>query len=69
MILKDAVEERWVDSSVYQHGATTPPSSEVVVTKRHLTQAMIPGKHLVKVEISQKLYNEHLASIVASEEK
>jgi len=63
IILKDAVEERWVDSTVYNS-----TSGNVVVAKRSLSQAMIPGKHLVKVEISQDLYKEHVEPILSSVE-
>ena len=65
IILKDVVEERWVDSSVYNSNTT---NGNVVVAKRRLSQAMIPGKHLVKVQISQDLYKEHVEPILSSVE-
>jgi len=60
------VEERWVDTSVYNDDDAA--NSKVVVTKRHLSQAMIPGKHLVKVEISQSLYDKHVVPVVSTDE-
>ena len=49
-----------------QHQYNT--TGNVVVAKRSLSQAMIPGKHLVKVEVSQDLYKEHVEPILSSVE-
>jgi hypothetical protein len=64
LILKDVVEERWVDSSVYSNTS----SANIIVVKRNLSQAMIPGKRLAKVQVSQSLYEEHVAPVVPSVE-
>lgn len=69
LILKDVVEERWVDTSVYAGANDNEKSSKVIVAKRNLSQAMIPGKHLVKVEVSQQLYKEDVAPFVASDDE
>lgn len=57
MILMDVVEERVIDSRDY--GSTTPKRLAV---KRELSQAMIPGKHLVKVEIEKDLYETKMTN-------
>lgn len=74
MILSNVIEERWVDSSVY---APSPPAAagktttttrqqkqRIIVVKRELSQAMIPGKHLVKVHVRKSLYEQRVAPIL-----
>ena len=36
----------------------------MIKTKRVLVQAMIPGIHLVKVELSQSAYQEHVQPLL-----
>jgi hypothetical protein len=52
LILTNVVEERWVDSSDY-----STATQEKVLASRQLSQAMIPGSRLMKVEIDESLYN------------
>lgn len=66
IILVDVWEERTIRPSDYGASitttATTTPGSNVsndcVPVRRELAQAMIPGKHLVKVEIDEELYEK-----------
>jgi hypothetical protein len=70
MILTNVLEERWVDSSVYAPPATTTTTGttlRIVVVRRELSQAMIPGKHLVKVQVRRSLYEQRVAPMLASE--
>jgi hypothetical protein len=79
MILTNVIEERWVDSSVYAPSpptTTTPAAAgtqkatqkhRIIVVKRELSQAMIPGKHLVKVHVRKSLYEQRVAPVFASE--
>eukprot|EP00547_Thalassionema_nitzschioides_P014756 CAMPEP_0194241592 /NCGR_PEP_ID=MMETSP0158-20130606/7412_1 /TAXON_ID=33649 /ORGANISM="Thalassionema nitzschioides, Strain L26-B" /LENGTH=100 /DNA_ID=CAMNT_0038976517 /DNA_START=50 /DNA_END=352 /DNA_ORIENTATION=- len=65
LILGHVLEERTVDSSFYcdeDYAATN--GSKVIVAKRELTQAMIPGIHLIKVEIEKSLYEEEIEPIL-----
>ena len=54
IILSDVVEERMVDSSIY---LTAKSPSRIITVKRRLSQAMIPGPHLVKVEVTRDVYD------------
>ena len=69
IILDDAEEVRWIRNaaSIYNPTSTleikdgddekqqdTDDNSEVTVVKRTMAQALIPGKHLVKVELLQE---------------
>jgi hypothetical protein len=63
------IEERWVDSSVYNTAAAaaaadSATSHRIVVVKRELSQAMIPGKHLVRVQVKRSLYKERVKPIL-----
>lgn len=60
LILGHVVEERTVDSAVYSGSA----GGKMIKTKRVLVQAMIPGIHLVKVELSQSAYQEHVQPLL-----
>ena len=60
LILGHVVEERTVDSAVYSGSA----GGKMINTKRVLVQAMIPGIHLVKVELSQSAYQEHVQPLL-----
>ena len=53
MILTNVVEERWIYSSDYS--STT---SKRLLARRELSQAMIPGSRLVRVEIDSTVYKE-----------
>ena len=43
-----------VDSSIYR---TSKTPSRMITVKRRLSQAMIPGPHLVKVEVTREVYD------------
>jgi hypothetical protein len=59
LILTSVVEERWIDTSDY---STTNNSK--ILARRNLSQAMIPGTHLCKVELDKSTYTEHVEPIV-----
>jgi len=60
IILSNVVEERTVDSSMYET-AKTP--GQVITIKRRLSQAMIPGPHLVKVEVTKAVYDAAICKV------
>jgi len=64
IILSQVTEERTVQASVY-NPRNSP--TEMLVAKRTLSQALIPGVHLVKVEIAKDTYDAHVAPIIESE--
>ena len=66
LILSQVVEERTVDSSVYSHEKDAPSSE--ISAKRLLAQAMIPGSHLVKVEIAQSTYDKFIQPVLVASE-
>lgn len=54
-----------VDSSFYcDEEYTAANGSKMIVAKRELTQAMIPGIHLVKVEVERSTYEEDIEPIL-----
>jgi hypothetical protein len=53
------VEERWIDSSDY----STKTNKQILV-QRELSQAMIPGSRLTKVEIDQSTYEARMAPVL-----
>ena len=55
MILTNVIEERYIDTSDY-----TTTNSTKLLARRELSQAMVPGSHLMKVEIDQSLYESHM---------
>ena len=57
MIMMDVLEERTINASDY--GAS---ESKELAVQRELSQAMIPGKHLVKVEIEKELYEKKMSN-------
>ena len=61
IILSNVVEERGVDTTVYE---TAKKPGKTVTTIRNLSQAMIPGVHLVKVEVAKQVYNRHVEPIL-----
>jgi len=52
ILLTNVVEERMIEL----------PNEASIPTKRKLTQAMIPGKHLQQVRVSRKDYQRHATS-------
>ena len=52
----DVIEERYISPADY--GATGPTANRRVLVQRELSQAMVPGKHLVKVEVEQAIWDE-----------
>jgi hypothetical protein len=63
IILSNVTEERYVDSSMYET-AKTP--SQLITVKRRLSQAMIPGPHLVKVEVTKAVYDVAIEPVMGS---
>ena len=55
MILADCAETRIIDSKDYNEASTSTSSTKATAT-RMLQQAMVPGAHLVKVEIPKEIY-------------
>ena len=60
MILMDVLEEREINPEDYE-GSTC--KAKRVPVQRELSQAMIPGKHLFKVEIDKEVYRKKMAKI------
>ena len=58
LILSQVVEERHVDSSLF----TENVPNHRITTQRSLSQALIPGSHLVKVEISRGIFDTQISS-------
>jgi hypothetical protein len=56
LILVNVIEERWIDSADYSATNTTR-----LLTQRELSQAMIPGTHLAKVEVEKMVYDAKMA--------
>jgi hypothetical protein len=54
--LVNVIEERWIDSADY---STTNKTR--LLTQRELSQAMIPGTHLAKVEVEKIVYDAKMA--------
>ena len=52
-------EERWIETSDY---STTNDSK--ILARRTLSQAMIPGIHLLKVEIDKSTYLEKVEPVI-----
>ena len=61
IILSQVVEERKVDSLVYNPDV----ESRTLSAKRTLGQAMIPGPRLVKVEVSKKIYESCVTTAIS----
>jgi len=55
LILTDAMEERMICSSDY-----SDTNDEKILTRRSLSQVMIPGERLQKVEVDQLLFDTKL---------
>lgn len=53
-----------MDSSVYNSSDTASSKQHIIVARRELSQAMIPGKHLVKVEVARKIYDTKVEPIL-----
>jgi len=68
LILNHVVEVRRVDSSVYadEQMMDDDSSTKIITAKRLLAQAMIPGSHLVKVEIAQSTYDKYVQPVLAN---
>lgn len=62
LILSQVVEERKVNSAMYSDAT----EGEIITTKRVLAQAMIPGIHLVKVEVSKTEYQKLVEPVLQS---
>lgn len=59
LILTNVEEERWIDTSDYSN-----TNDSKILSRRNLSQAMIPGIHLRKVEIDKSTYTEKVEPIV-----
>lgn len=64
MILTNVIEERYIDSSDY-----TTTNTAKLLARRELSQAMVPGSHLMKVEIDQSLYESHMMNSSSNNNK
>mmetsp|Transcript_20112 Transcript_20112/g.31070 ORF Transcript_20112/g.31070 Transcript_20112/m.31070 type:complete len:156 (-) Transcript_20112:191-658(-) len=77
IILSNVVEQRRVDSNIYSldtntTGTTTSTTitssssknNKTIIATRQLSQAMVPGKHLVKVEVDETTYSHKVAPLV-----
>eukprot|EP00980_Cylindrotheca_fusiformis_P013501 scaffold3450_cov114-Cylindrotheca_fusiformis.AAC.6 len=53
LILSNVVEERWVYSEDYSRETTL---DRKVLVRRELSQAMVPGSRLLRVEIEKRIY-------------
>ena len=71
LILTNVKEERWIDPSDYRYRVGDDDGNDnddgnamdigrVVKVERHISQAMIPGSRLVKVEIATHRYDNIL---------
>ena len=58
MILTNVVEERWVQTSDY---STT--TDEKLLVRRKLSQAMITGASIQKIEMDRSIYDFVLGSV------
>lgn len=62
----DVLEERLIDVADYYYPKKSHDhhqESKKVEVQRELSQAMIPGKHLVKVEIEESTYELKLGDV------
>lgn len=68
LILSQVLEERTVDAAVYSDNDTpsSNPNNTMITAKRSLAQAMIPGSHLIKVEIDQSTYDQYVQPVTAN---
>jgi hypothetical protein len=53
LILADCVEERWIQSKDYNE---SEHENQTKRASRRLQQAMVPGQHLVKVQVDRSVY-------------
>ena len=58
IILADCVERRSISSSDYTNDRTSNPTTKTVI--RRLQQAMLPGRHIAKVEIAANVYHQKI---------
>ena len=61
LILSNVTEERTVDAALY----TGSTGGKTITTKRVLAQAMIPGTHLVKVQLAQSIYQQLVEPVLS----
>ena len=54
-------EERFVDPADY---SAEPTIEKKILVQRELSQAMVPGSRLTKVEIEKSTYDEKMSNIV-----
>eukprot|EP00548_Thalassiothrix_antarctica_P008361 CAMPEP_0194133970 /NCGR_PEP_ID=MMETSP0152-20130528/4018_1 /TAXON_ID=1049557 /ORGANISM="Thalassiothrix antarctica, Strain L6-D1" /LENGTH=101 /DNA_ID=CAMNT_0038829435 /DNA_START=104 /DNA_END=409 /DNA_ORIENTATION=+ len=68
LILSNVIEERTTNSLFYRSSDdsahTSKDSTKMIVAKRQLAQAMIPGIHLLKVEIAESIYQKEVSPII-----
>jgi small nuclear ribonucleoprotein (snRNP)-like protein len=60
LVLSDCLETRVIVSTDYNMN----PTRVTMKAQRHLQQAMVPGAHLVKVEIDRQLYDQKVLPIL-----
>mmetsp|Transcript_16260 Transcript_16260/g.45077 ORF Transcript_16260/g.45077 Transcript_16260/m.45077 type:complete len:135 (-) Transcript_16260:1458-1862(-) len=61
VILCNVTEERTIDPSHYNNSQEN--KGKRCQIERKLSQALIPGKHLVRVEVPRPVYDHHLSNI------
>ena len=66
IILADCVERRQLRNSDYNENYKHGDKVVTMEVTRQLRQAMVPGNHLVKVEIDKKIYEQNVESLVVS---
>ena len=64
IILSDCTETRTIVSTDYHCCAASPAVQQLA--QRHLQQAMVPGEHLVKVEVERAIYEAKVAPVLES---
>lgn len=61
LILTNVVEERWINTGDYSR--TVPMSENKILVRRELSQAMVPGSRLIKVEIEKRQYDDKMKGL------
>jgi len=63
MILADCMEERTISVSDYSDPTENDTAKDIQrIVQRPMQQVMVPGQHLVKVEMERTLYDSKLGT-------
>lgn len=60
LILSNVVEERWIHPEDYSQNEAIREGK--VLVRRMLSQAMVPGSRLLKIEIEKTIHDEKMSS-------